>query len=41
MLEAGLFILVEIFGLFGVLAAGDEVTVVRDEKKAREVALYC
>ncbi len=27
-------------GLSGVPAAGDEVTVVRDEKKAREVALY-
>jgi translation initiation factor IF-2 len=31
---------VEILGLSGVPAAGDEVTVVRDEKKAREVALY-
>ena len=36
-LEAGP---VEILGLSGVPAAGDEVTVVRDEKKAREVALY-
>ncbi|WP_369886646.1 translation initiation factor IF-2 [Klebsiella pneumoniae] len=39
-LEAGPSIPVEILGLFGVPAAGDEVTVVRDEKKAREVALY-
>lgn len=31
---------VEILGLSGVPAAGDEATVVRDEKKAREVALY-
>ncbi|WP_395479776.1 translation initiation factor IF-2 [Candidatus Curculioniphilus buchneri] len=31
---------VEIFGLSGVPVSGDEVTVVRDEKKAREVALY-
>ncbi len=39
-LEAGPSIPVEIPGLSGVPAAGDEVTVVRDEKKAREVALY-
>ncbi len=39
-LEAGPSIPVEILGLSGVPAAGDEVTVVRDEKKAREVALY-
>lgn len=38
--EAGPAIPVEILGLSGVPAAGDEVTVVRDEKKAREVALY-
>lgn len=31
---------VEVLGLSGVPAAGDEATVVRDEKKAREVALY-
>ena len=31
---------VEILGLSGVPSAGDEATVVRDEKKAREVALY-
>ncbi|NIG98256.1 MAG: translation initiation factor IF-2 [Serratia symbiotica] len=31
---------VEILGLSSVPAAGDEATVVRDEKKAREVALY-
>ena len=31
---------VEVLGLSGVPSAGDEVTVVRDEKKAREVALY-
>lgn len=31
---------VEILGLSGVPQAGDEVTVVRDERKAREVALY-
>ncbi|PPI87933.1 translation initiation factor IF-2 [Candidatus Pantoea edessiphila] len=31
---------VEILGLSGVPAAGDEMTVVRNEKKAREVALY-
>jgi len=39
-LEAGPSIPVEILGLSGVPAAGDEATVVRDEKKAREVALY-
>ncbi|HBS4281213.1 TPA: translation initiation factor IF-2 [Klebsiella pneumoniae] len=39
-LEAVPSIPVEILGLSGVPAAGDEVTVVRDEKKAREVALY-
>lgn len=38
--DAGPSIPVEILGLSGVPAAGDEVTVVRDEKKAREVALY-
>ncbi len=38
--EAGPSIPVEVLGLSGVPAAGDEVTVVRDEKKAREVALY-
>ncbi|QTF09987.1 translation initiation factor IF-2 [Brenneria izadpanahii] len=37
---AGPSIPVEILGLSGVPAAGDEATVVRDEKKAREVALY-
>ena len=31
---------VEVYGLSGVPTAGDEVTVVRDEKKAREVALF-
>ncbi|MGF7454099.1 translation initiation factor IF-2 [Pasteurella bettyae] len=31
---------VEVLGLSGVPSAGDEATVVRDEKKAREVALY-
>ncbi|PPI88610.1 translation initiation factor IF-2 [Candidatus Pantoea edessiphila] len=31
---------VEILGLSGVPSAGDELTVVRDEKKAREVALH-
>ncbi|WWO99668.1 MAG: translation initiation factor IF-2 [Candidatus Dasytiphilus stammeri] len=31
---------VEIFGLSGIPAVGDILTVVRDEKKAREVALY-
>lgn len=38
--KAGPSIPVEILGLSGVPAAGDEATVVRDEKKAREVALY-
>ncbi|QWA10219.1 translation initiation factor IF-2 [Sodalis ligni] len=38
--SAGPSIPVEILGLSGVPAAGDEATVVRDEKKAREVALY-
>ncbi len=38
--EAGPSIPVEILGLSGVPAAGDEATVVRDEKKAREVALH-
>ncbi|MCK9109616.1 translation initiation factor IF-2 [Haemophilus influenzae] len=38
--EAGSSIPVELLGLSGVPAAGDEATVVRDEKKAREVALY-
>lgn len=31
---------VEVYGLSGVPTAGDEVTVVRDERKAREVALF-
>ncbi|MGB0895246.1 MAG: translation initiation factor IF-2 [Parashewanella sp.] len=38
--EAGPSIPVEILGLSGVPQAGDEATVVRDERKAREVALY-
>ncbi|MBP7548461.1 MAG: translation initiation factor IF-2, partial [Corallincola sp.] len=38
--EAGPSIPVEVLGLSGVPAAGDEATVVRDERKAREVALY-
>lgn len=38
--EAGPSIPVEVLGLSGVPSAGDEATVVRDEKKAREVALY-
>ncbi|AGJ61188.1 Translation initiation factor IF-2 [Candidatus Moranella endobia PCVAL] len=38
--SAGPSIPVELLGLSGVPAAGDEATVVRDEKKAREVALY-
>lgn len=38
--SAGPSIPVEILGLSGVPAAGDKATVVRDEKKAREVALY-
>lgn len=37
---AGPSIPVEILGLSGVPSAGDEATVVRDERKAREVALY-
>lgn len=39
-LEAGPSMPVEILGLSGVSAAGDEMTVVGDEKKAREVALH-
>ncbi|WP_392552745.1 translation initiation factor IF-2 [Orbus wheelerorum] len=39
-IEAGPSMPVEILGLSGVPSAGDEATVVRDEKKAREVALY-
>lgn len=38
--EAGPSIPVEVLGLSGVPAAGDEASVVRDERKAREVALY-
>ena len=38
--EAGPSYPVEINGLSGVPDAGDEMTVVRDEKKAREVALF-
>ncbi|MDO6704749.1 translation initiation factor IF-2 [Photobacterium sp. 1_MG-2023] len=38
--EAGPSIPVEILGLSGVPSSGDEATVVRDERKAREVALY-
>ncbi|MGF1699656.1 translation initiation factor IF-2 [Photobacterium makurazakiensis] len=37
---AGPSIPVEILGLSGVPSSGDEATVVRDERKAREVALY-
>ncbi len=39
-ISAGPSIPVEILGLSSVPAAGDTATVVRDEKKAREVALY-
>lgn len=39
-MSAGPSIPVEILGLSNLPAAGDEATVVRDEKKAREVALY-
>jgi len=39
-LSAGPSIPVEIVGLSGVPQSGDEATVVRDERKAREVALY-
>ncbi|MCC8365161.1 MULTISPECIES: translation initiation factor IF-2 [Xenorhabdus] len=39
-MTAGPSIPVEILGLSNVPSAGDEATVVRDEKKAREVALY-
>ncbi len=38
--SAGSSMPVEILGLSNVPSAGDEATVVRDEKKAREVALY-
>jgi len=38
--RAGPSIPVEVLGLSGVPEAGDEATVVKDEKKAREVALY-
>ena len=38
--SAGPSIPVEVLGLSGVPQAGDEATVVKDEKKAREVALY-
>ncbi|MCM2679674.1 translation initiation factor IF-2 [Echinimonas agarilytica] len=38
--SAGPSIPVEILGLSGVPSAGDEATAVRDERKAREVALY-
>ena len=38
--SAGPSIPVEIIGLSGVPIAGDEATVVKDEKKAREVALF-
>ncbi len=38
--EAGPSIPVEVLGLSGVPAAGDEVVVVPDERKAREIALF-
>ncbi|ATC94068.1 translation initiation factor IF-2 [Pseudoalteromonas tunicata] len=38
--SAGPSIPVEVLGLSGVPSAGDEATVVKDERKAREVALY-
>ncbi|WP_371189319.1 translation initiation factor IF-2 [Thalassotalea maritima] len=38
--DAGPSIPVEILGLSGVPQSGDEATVVKDERKAREVALY-
>ena len=38
--SAGPSIPVELLGLSGIPAAGDEATVVKDERKAREVALY-
>ena len=38
--EAGPSIPVEVLGLSGVPTAGDEATVVKDERKAREVALF-
>lgn len=40
LMHAGPSIPVEILGLSGVPSAGDKMTVVRDEKKARDVALY-
>ncbi len=38
--EAGPSIPVEVFGLSGTPAAGDEMTAVSDERKAREIALF-
>jgi len=38
--EAGPSIPVEVLGLSGVPTAGDEATVVKDERKAREVAMF-
>lgn len=38
--SAGPSIPVEVFGLSGTPAAGDEMTVVSDERKAREIALF-
>lgn len=38
--SAGPSVPVKILGLSGIPAVGDKVTVVRDEKKAREVAIY-